>query len=557
MNTGGLWTRALARGAMVGLLLCGCSGSIDDQPRRAPGDGPGADPGASPGSGNPGTGAPGTVEATPGDPRIAQRIWRLTPEQLNSEVRLLFGDGAPQLDIPESAAEAGFTNIAANGLVDLGNAARFSDGVRAIGSWVADQGATTTRCAQYGSDACVDSFMAWFLRGAFRRPVSPEETAELRGLFDQLRADYDFDYAIAGLVRAVLLSPDFLYRSELGEGGVMTAHEIANLLAFAITDRSPDAELFDAAERGELADADNREAHARRLMDQSDRVWQRLFWEWLSLETLYSQGVEVGLDPILVEQMEEEYRAFVTDVVVTQRGTLRELLSASYSFARPQLAAHYGADHPSGSGLERVELDPRQRGGLLTQGAWLVSHGKDGKDNVVRRGMNIFKQAMCNNNLAPPEGLDVEAELLALVGEDATVRETVDARAAAPTCGACHRLADPMGMVFETYTSDGRWQGVYPDGTVVDSNVAVDGVGDFDNAPAMSAALADAESFQHCFVRRVTHYLMGIDMGSPGSAAWVQQAHDDFVAGDTSLEELLVSLVRHPAFIERPTEVSP
>ena len=63
----------------------------------------------------------------------------------------------------------------------------------------------------------------------------------MRALFDTLRASYDYDYAISGVVRAVLLAPDFLYRMEIGTGGVMTSYEIANLLAFSITYRSPDA----------------------------------------------------------------------------------------------------------------------------------------------------------------------------------------------------------------------------------------------------------------------------------------------------------------------------
>src|SRR5690606_38199817 len=145
------------------------------------------------------------------------------------------------------------------------------------------------------------------------------------------------------------------------------------------------------------------------------------------MSTLYSQGAEVGLDAALVAQMEEEYRRFVREVVVGERGTLRDVLSAPYTWVGPELAELYGVEHP-GTGVARVALDPAQRGGILTQGAWLVSHGKRGRDNVVRRGMNIYKHAMCNNDLNPPPGLDVLAELRKLVGPDATVRETVDAR---------------------------------------------------------------------------------------------------------------------------------
>lgn len=269
--------------------------------------------------------------------------------------------------------------------------------------------------------------------------------------------------------------------------------------------------------------------------------------------TLHSQGVEVGLPDPIVAAMEEEYRTFIREVIVTQRGSLSDVLSAPYTWAQPELATHYGASHP-GSGLQRIELDPMQRGGLLTQGAWLVSHGKDGHDNVVRRGMGIFKDAMCNNNLRPPDGVDVQAELAKLVGPNATVREIVDTRGNAAACMGCHKQPDPMGMVFETFTSDGRWQASYADGTPVDSQVTVDHIGSFDNAHLLSKAFADDETFQLCFVRRFAHFIAGVDLGSPAMVAWSKQAHARLVETNGNLEEMLVALVRHPAFIERRKE---
>lgn len=488
------------------------------------------------------------------DLRIETRVWRLSPTQFNDEIQRLLGEGAPAVAIPESAGEHGITNIAASSVVDLGNASIFLDGARTVGTWAAGQGSAVSRCTEHGTDACIDSFLAWFPESAFRRPVSTEEIAELRSLFDDLRAGYDYDYAFAGLVRAVLLSPDFLYRTELGDDLAvgttqLTQHEIAMLLALSITDESPDAELLALARTGGLEDPDVREREARRLMDRSERVWQRFFWEWLHMATLESQGNEVGLDPALVAQMEEEYLRFVREIVVVERGTLRELLSAPYTWTQPELAALYEAEHP-GEGLARIELDPAQRGGLLTQGAWLVSHGKRGRDNVVRRGMNIFVDAMCND-ITVPADLDVDAELAMLVGPDATVREVVEARGTTGTCAGCHHLADPVGMVFESFASNGSIQTVYPDGSPVDTSIDLEGIGAFDDAPSFSAALADDVRFQHCFVRRFAHFAVGIDLGSATAVQWTRDAHERFVETDTSLEELLVAFVRHPAFIER------
>ena len=526
------------------LSLCAlgaCSGDIGDPFK---GNGPGA--GSTPGAGK------------AADPRIAQRIWRLSPDQFNAEIERLFGAGAPEVTIAETAAEDGITNMAANAVVDLGNASVFVDGARAIASWVVAQKNATTRCTNYGTAPCVDSFLKWFPEAAYRRPLSTAETSDLRGLYDGLRGSYDYDYAVGGIVRAVLLSPDFLYRTELGGKmpTVLAPNEIANLLAFSITDQSPDAELLKAAMTGDLTNPAQREAQARRLLAKSEHTWQRFFWEWLQMATLYSQGQEVGLDPVLVTQMEEEYRKFVREVVITQHGSLRDLLSAPYTWVQPELAKFYGAAHP-GSGLAKVQLDPRQRGGILTQGAWLVSHGKKGRDNVVRRGMNIYRQAMCNNDLRPPPGVDVQAELKKLVGPNASVREVVDARGTAASCGGCHRVADPVGMVFESFASDGKWQTSYPDGMPVDTKIDSAGVGMFDNAHAYATALADDLAFQRCFVQRFAHFLVGFDLGSTEMVAWTQQAHEHFVASGTSLEELLVSLVRHPAFIERRMEKSP
>ena len=533
--------------------VAACTGSLGSAGDEASGTARGDETPAGAAMGSVSTDGTGSQSAS-GDPRIAARVWRLSPEEIDRELVRLFGDGAPQLSIPPSAAANGITNIAENAVVDRGNASLFVDGMRAVADWVTEDGATRARCRTYGDTACVETLLDWLPGEAFRRPVTSDERAELRTLFEELARSYPYDFAISGVVRAVLLSPDFLYRTELGE--VLSPYEIANLLAFAITGAAPDTELLTAAENADLTDPNEREAQARRLMDNSERVWQRFFWEWLHMQTLYSQGVEVGLSDALVAQMESEYQTFVREVVVAQHGKLRDVLSAPYTWVEPELAAHYGATHP-GAGVQRVALDPQQRGGVLTQGAWLVSHGKDGRDNVVRRGMGIFKDAMCNNNLRPPDGLDVEAELAKLVAPDASPREVVEARGSAAACMGCHRLPDPMGMVFETFTSDGRWQATYPDGLPVDSNVTVAGIGDFDNARLLSEALATDEAFQQCFVRRFVHLFAGVDLGAPAVVAWSAAAHRRLAETDGDLEEMVVALVKHPAFIERRLEVAP
>src|SRR5690349_4834537 len=153
--------RVRAAGMLLSGLLMACSGTIE--PGENGPNGPGFHGGAansggaatSGGGGASGGGSgAGGVGAVPGDPRIAQRVWRLSPEQLNAELHALFGDDVPELAIPETAGEYGITNIAANAVVDLGNASLFVDGARSVGTWVVSQGAAALRCSDYGSDGC-------------------------------------------------------------------------------------------------------------------------------------------------------------------------------------------------------------------------------------------------------------------------------------------------------------------------------------------------------------------------------------------------------------------
>src|SRR5690606_29796529 len=77
-------------------------------------------------------------------------------------------------------------------------------------------------------------------------------------------------------------------------------------------------------------------------------------------------------DPALYAAMRAETQTFIEQVVLHGDGKLETLLTASYSYLDPDLAAHYGVT-PGDDELGRTEL-PAERAGLLTQGSLLVSH---------------------------------------------------------------------------------------------------------------------------------------------------------------------------------------
>jgi hypothetical protein len=541
---------------LLGLTALGCgSGEASNDPNAAAagnGDGLGGSTSLTPGGGNAGAtgslgGGPGT---DPADPRLEARAWRLTPAQYNGEVQRFF-PGAPEVNLPVGGSEFGLSNIAVAARIDTGNATQFTEAANAIGNWVTTQGATAARCTTFGTSECVDTLLDWLLPEAYRRPATAEERAEIRSVYDDLVGTYGEAWAFTAVVRTILLSPQFLYRTEIGPAGTgivaIDDYEIASLLSFSLLDRGPDQELLTAAAAAQLRDPAVREQHARRLMGGSARIWQRFFWEWLKMSTLQSQGIETGLDATLIANLEEEYRTFVENIVVTNRGNLSTLLTSTQTWGKPDVAEYYGVTHPGGE-LASFELNPAQRGGLLTLGAWLVAHGKDGRDNVVRRGMGVFRDAMCQN--ITPLNVDLEAATRELVGADATIREIAEARGADAVCGACHSTSDPVGLAFESFGGDGRYQTMYPDGKPVESQVTWNGV-QYNTAAEISAALAQDERFEQCLVRRFGHFLLGAEFGAPITVRASGAAYDAFKANDGSFEELLVAIVRDPSFIER------
>jgi hypothetical protein len=512
---------------LVAITLAGCVGDIGEPPEGDKPDG-----------------------TDPNDPRLEARVWRLTAAQYNREVQRMF-PGAPLVNVSDGSSEYGLLNISETARIDLGNASQFNEAARSVGSWAATQGADAARCESFGTDECIDSVLDWLPEAAYRRPPTADEISELRAVYDDVLPTYGEEWAFSAMVRSVLLSPQFLYRYEIGPDGEgvveMDDYEIASLLSFSLTDAGPDSELMADAKAGLLHDPTVREEHARRLMDDSADVWQRFFWQWLKMSTLESQGNETELDPALVADLEEEYRAYVANIVVTGRGSLKDLLTTNHTWATPEVAAYYGATHP-GSGVAQFDLDPSQRGGLLTLGAWLVSHGKKGRDNVVRRGMAVYRDAMCSDIV--PLKIDLEAAQKELTGADATIKEIADARSADATCGGCHRTSDPVGLSFESFAGDGTFQTVYADGKPVEASVVLDGES-YANAPALSAGLAEDEKFQQCLVRRFGHFVMGAEFGAPIQVRASKEAYDAFKESDGSFEELLVAVVRDPSFIER------
>jgi hypothetical protein len=414
---------------------------------------------------------------------------------------------------------------------------------------------------------CVASFVVGFGRRAFRRPLTDAERARYESL---ATSTPDANEGVELAMRAMLASPAFLYRSEMGTLGsdgtyALSPWEIATALAYQLWGTMPDDALLDAAARGELVDLASREREARRLLaDPRARARVADFAEmWLGIEEVAQKAKSSSVYPSwsidLGEDMREESRLFVTHVIFDSSHGVGELWTSDTTFVNERLARHYGIAGVSGEAFVRATLPEGQRAGLLGHGAILATTAHSDQSSPIRRGLFVRQRLLCQTFPLPP----ADAGGVPDVDPGATTRERFAQHTASERCAGCHRYIDPIGFGFEAFDGVGAFRTTEA-GMPIDTSGGlndVEGLGTgsmapFSTMPELGAILADAEQPAECFVRQYFRFARGYhervaDRCAIDALLTRYRSHRD-------LRELLIDVVLSADFARRAsTEVSP
>jgi Protein of unknown function (DUF1592)/Protein of unknown function (DUF1588)/Protein of unknown function (DUF1595)/Protein of unknown function (DUF1587)/Protein of unknown function (DUF1585) len=410
------------------------------------------------------------------------------------------------------------------------------------------------------------AFITTFGRRAFRRPLTDAEITTHLGLFNQAATLYPgadaFKAGIGLVIQAVLQSPYFLYRTELGvaAGGAakvpLNDHEIAAKLAYSLTNTMPDAELSAAADAGMLRDAAGVAAQAKRLLE-GERGTNG--FNNFNLQ-VYRLGTYDGIvrDPVLFPDftpaapasMRREVLAFIDWMFAEGRG-VKDFYTTPVGFVNTALAPLYGVTgNFSADTLTKVELDPTQRSGILTQPGFLSSYSKGADPDIIHRGVFIATRLLCKE-LPPPAP---NAGALLDLQPDMTNRERVEATTGKGTCGeVCHaNLMNPLGYAFENYDAIGKFR-TMDHGQPVDAAdvYRLDGeLKTFKDGVELSHALAEAKELHACYVQNMMTYLNGRAV-KPDESITVDYYARLSRAGMTSLRDLQLAIVTSDAFLNR------
>ncbi len=417
----------------------------------------------------------------------------------------------------------------------------------------------------------LDTFLAVYAKRAHRRPVAEEDLDAYRGLFAEGAAlapddNARFAHGLRPVIEALLLSPYFIYRPELSEGGSLEApaplddHEVAARLSFALWDSIPDDELLAAADEGQLSTADEVEAQAARLLDdpRAVRVAQRFFGRLFDVERYRSvqPPEEFGRSASFGADLVREHELIVESLFTTDRG-LRDLLTTTETFVNQELADVYGLGDDFGRNFRLATLEPAQRRGILTTLGFLAKNSAGFAPDPIHRGVFVATRLVCLTVPAPPDNIP---PLPAPDGE--TNRELVEqaTQQEGSSCAGCHAsLINPFGFPFEQYDAVGRYR-VDDNGQAIDPSSLVllgsDGTA-VDDALELADALAEAPEVHRCHTSWWLSHLFGRAVARTDDRDLLDAVAAQSLDDDASFRSLIVALVRSDAFRSRPPEVRP
>ena len=484
---------------------------------------------------------------------------RLTRFEYNNTVRDLFDTSlTPAEDFPPDEMADGFSNNALVLTISSLHAEKYTLASEALAAEAVTQLSSLLPCdpATAGEQACAQEFAETFGRKVFRRTLESEDVSVL---MEAYAVGSSFEKGIEIMMRAMLQSPHFLFRVEFtgsdtpGAGMVrLNGFETAARLSYLIWGSTPDDELLDAAEAGELSTSEQVAAQARRMLsdEKARSAVVEFYRQWLEMSRLDIITKDAAAFPLwsdeLRDAMKAEGDAVVQAVVFGQTPTLDALLTSPLGLPQGPLAQLYGI--PASDQVATLPAD--QRSGVMTLPGFMSVQAHPDQTSPVLRGKFIREKLLCQDVSPPPDNVDISAPA---PSEGGTARERFDRHASDAFCAECHSLMDPLGYAFETYDAIGSFrttdQGATLDlsGELVDTR-AIDGP--FNGVFEMAELLAQAEEVSDCVATQWYKFAMGRGT-EQGDACSLLPLQASFAHSGSNLMELIVNTTQSEAFLYR------
>jgi hypothetical protein len=418
---------------------------------------------------------------------------------------------------------------------------------------------------QVNETACARKIAENLARRAFRRPVTTEDMNRLMPFYEEERHDGGtFDQGVEQIVAAVLVSPQFLYRTIRGSIGgsrgatpdtefALTDLELASRLSFFLWNTGPDEELLTLASANGLTRPGVMEKQVRRMLadPRASSLVSSFAMKWLNLTTLDQVAPDPKLFPAFDEQLRHDFsteaEAFIGSVFSEDRSVV-ELLTADQTFLNERLARHYGIPGVSGPQFRRVTLTDKERFGLLGKAAVQLRTSYGDRTSPVLRGAWVLDKLMGTPPTPPPP--DTATDLSQKAGEQPkTVRARLEQHRDKPSCRMCHGVIDPTGLALENFDAIGQWRTMDSQAnvpidasTLLPTGVTINGV-----VELRAQLVARPEVFARTVTERLLMYAVNRELeyfDMPQVRAIVRAAEKD----NYKLSSIILGIVNSEAF---------
>ena len=304
-----------------------------------------------------------------------------------------------------------------------------------------------------------------FIEKAFRRSPTDAEFERYYGIYQAYTEKENAIAALLSTYKEILCSPSFFY---LGLPGDLSDEErrnykLAERLAIFLWCSVPDEHLLKAASAGELTTPSVLASNVERMLrDEKSTRWVENFADqWLQTSKLFNVAVDKYYYPkfkdSLKELMRQETIEAVNDVFRNGSSAL-DLLKADHVFVNQTLAAFYKIKGVRGGDFKKVAVDKKDnRGGLLTQGTFLVGNSDGMNSHAILRGVWLADVILNDPPPEPPKNVPPLDERI-LGFDKMTLNAKLFAHRNNAACRNCHQKIDPWGIPFENYDASGAWR---------------------------------------------------------------------------------------------------
>jgi hypothetical protein len=496
---------------------------------------------------------------------------RLTHSQFNHTVHDLLGDQTKPADqFPPEDFVNGFRNQSQGQSLSPLLIEAYSAAAEKLARNAFRGGDTHGLIPCKPSAACRTRFVREFGLKAFRRPLDPEEQKRYETLMSR---ETDFLKGAELVMEAMLQSSNFLFWLDETSDPKWKPYVAASRLSYSIWDSMPDAALFAAAARGELATPQDVEKAARRMLDdpRAHEALGEFVGQWLRFDRILTANKDRRKFPQFKREtavaMTEEALSFGGDLVWNDRDFMG-LFTANYGFVDVELAPIYKVPAPAKE-FDRVAFPAgSDRAGILGQALFLALTAKPEDSSPTARGLFVREQFLCQHVPDPPAGVNTNLPPVT-EAKPQTNRERMSEHATNPSCATCHKLIDPIGFGLEKFDAVGAKRDKFtldfsrdrgegrrgPPKTVeleLDATGFIAGIPDsqFRSPAELGGVMAKSAQCQECIVKQYFRYTLGRMEVSADRPA-IRKLVEDFRNSQFHFKELIVSLARlreFPAF---------